>query len=181
MTGNFMWKATYQMLKLELATCTKNMKDYLFNAGLRYGRVMDPMRNLKGLAVDEIWGKDPIHPKEDIYTLLAEGALDVEKTCGNRQEKRKASDLGRDGGLSVGRKSPARGRNDSRGQGSWHGASSQHVAGPSGNSGSGGRKSGDGRWVPRGGRGWGGGDRGGCSARGGRGGRGSRYQYRGQY
>ena len=68
------------------------MKDNLFNAGLRYGRVMDPMRNLRGMAAVEIWGRDPIHPKEEIYTLLAEGVLDVEKTCGNRQEKRKTAD-----------------------------------------------------------------------------------------
>ena len=171
----------YQTLKLELAACSKHLKDYLFNAGLRYGRVMDPMRNLRGLVVDEIWGRDPIHPKEEIYSLLADGIMDVEKTCGNRQQKRKASDWVRDGSGNDGRERHARGGNESRGQGSRHGASSHHVSGPSDNSGSRGKSGGEGRWVPRGGRGWGGGDRGGRGERGGHGGRGGRYPYRGKY
>ena len=32
--------------------------------------VMDPQRNIKGLAVAEIWGKDPVHPEEEIYSKL---------------------------------------------------------------------------------------------------------------
>ena len=60
----------YQKLKQELAACTKNMKDFLFNTGLRYGRVMDPMRNLRGMSTDEIWGQDPVHPKDKVYALL---------------------------------------------------------------------------------------------------------------
>ena len=59
--------------------------------------VMDPQRNIKGLAVAEIWGKDPVHPEEEIYSKIAEGVLEVEQSCGGgggSNGKRKAAGYG---------------------------------------------------------------------------------------
>ena len=47
-------------LMTDLAACCAAIKDCLFNTGTRNGRVMDPLRNLKGLAAAEIWGVDPV-------------------------------------------------------------------------------------------------------------------------
>ena len=169
----------YQKLKQELAACTKNMKDFLFNTGLRYGRVMDPMRNLRGMSTDEIWGQDPVHPKDKVYALLADGVLDVEKTCGNRQEKWKMQDQDRDNGSGGKGERTVRGRSENRGQSSQYDSGASRYSGSADSIGE--RRGGGGRWISKGGRGWGGGKRGGRGERGGRGGRGGLYSHRGWY
>ena len=167
----------YQKQKQELAACSKSMKDFLFNAGLRNGRVMDPMRNLRGMSADEIWGRDPVHPKDEIYALLADGVLDVEKTCGNKQEKRKMQDRDWDSGSGDRVERTVRGRREDRGPGGQHDSAASRYSRPAGGTGEG--RGGGGRWASRGGRGWGGGERGGRCERGGRGSRGGRYSHRG--
>ena len=52
---------------------------------------MDPARALLGLTAAEIWDSDPIHPKADIYNILAKSVIKVELTCGSGQSKRKRS------------------------------------------------------------------------------------------
>ena len=80
----------------------KNIKDFLFTGGFRNGRIMDPARALLGLTAAEIWDSDPIHPKADIYNILAKSVIQVELTCGSGQAKRKRSQ--RDGsGTFAGR------------------------------------------------------------------------------
>ena len=79
----------FPKLKEELAACSGNIKNYLFTNGLRHGRVMDPARCMRDMSADEIWGSDPIHPREEIYSMIADGVLTVEKTCGSGQKKRK--------------------------------------------------------------------------------------------
>ena len=167
----------YQKLKQELAACSKNMKDFLFNAGLRYGRVMDPMRNLRGMSADEIWGRDPV--QDEIYALLADGVLDVEKTCGNRQEKWKMQDQDRDNGSGGQGERTVRGRSENRGQSSQYDSGASRYSGSADSIGE--RRGGGGRWISKGGRGWGGGRRGGRGKRGGRGGRGGLYSQCGWY
>ena len=73
----------------ELSACGSNIKKYLFTTGMRHGRVMDPARNLRGLSAAEIWGSDPVHPREEIYDLMDDSVREVEKTCGSGQQKRK--------------------------------------------------------------------------------------------
>ena len=53
------------------------------------GHVMDPARCMRDLSADDIRGLDPIHPREEIYNMIADGVLTVEKTCGSGQKKRK--------------------------------------------------------------------------------------------
>ena len=67
---------------------------------------MDPQRNLRGLAAAKIWGVDPVHPKAHIYSALVNGEVEVERSCGGDQLKRKAPDSGWDscsGGPSTAR------------------------------------------------------------------------------
>ena len=84
----------YPKLRQELATVNASIKDYLFTSGRRNGRAMDPLRNLQGLSPGDIWGSDPIHPKKDIYSRLADGVRDVERSCGPGHRKRSAEDAG---------------------------------------------------------------------------------------
>ena len=107
----------YTTLKQELAACAKNIKDFLFNSGMRNGRVMDPQKNLRGLSVADIWREDPIHPKEEVYAELAVGVIDVEKSCGNGRDKRKARDHSWDSGMASRGGRMVRGWADGSGQG----------------------------------------------------------------
>ena len=84
-------KDFYPKLKADLAASCTNIKDFLFTSGLRHGRVMDPARSTSGLAAAEIWGSDPIHPKQKVYEMLADGVVAVEKGCGSAKAKRKKS------------------------------------------------------------------------------------------
>ena len=163
--------AFYYTLKEELAACATTIKNFLFISGMRYGRVMDPQRNIKGLTIADIWDKDPVHPKEEIYAKIAEGVLEVERSCGGGggSGKRKAASYGPEEGGSQAHR-PVRGRLGERGshghnytnyspglpgsrygrrEGSDHSASPQ----PGSNTGWGTRRGrGEGRWRDRGGR-----------------------------
>ena len=95
----------YNKMREELNSSCKNIKDFLFTGGFRNGRIMDPARALLGLTAAEIWDSDPIHPKADIYNILAKSVIQVELTCGSGQAKRKRSQrdgsrtfAGREGG-----------------------------------------------------------------------------------
>ena len=82
----------YQKLKQDLTDCSLNIKDFLFTAGMRNGRVMDPQRNLRGMSVALTWGNDPVHPKEEVYDSLAEGMVAVKRSCNGSSTKRKRKD-----------------------------------------------------------------------------------------
>ena len=77
----------YPRMKENLAMCSGTIKDFLFTSGTRNGRVMDPARCLSGLAAAETWGTDPIHPIKEVYGLLADGVIEVEKSCGRSRTR----------------------------------------------------------------------------------------------
>ena len=81
----------YHQMKLDLVGCAQNIKNFLFTGGLRNGRVMDPARTTRDLAVAEIWGDDPIHPRDGIYSIIVDSVREVEKSCGSGKKKRKLS------------------------------------------------------------------------------------------
>ena len=81
-------------MKEDLSKCCGNIKDFLFTSAHRNCRVMDPTKNMAGLAASEIWGSDPVHPKPEIYDKLADGIIAVEKSCGSGQVKRKQPEDG---------------------------------------------------------------------------------------
>ena len=96
----------YQKMKDDLAACGGAIKDFLFTAGLRNGRLMDPARQLRSRAAAEIWGADPIHPKKEIYGLLADGVIEVARSCNGGQQKKSASSVGDGGTYSAAAKPP---------------------------------------------------------------------------
>ena len=81
----------YAKMKDDLVSCGTAIKDFLFTSGLRNGRVMDPGRQLRGLAAAEIWGTDPVHPKKEIYGLMADGVIEVERACGSGHSKTRSN------------------------------------------------------------------------------------------
>ena len=90
----------YTKMREELTASCRNIKDFLFTGGFRNGRLMDPARALLGLTVAEIWNSDPIHPKLEIYNIMAKSVIQVELTCGSGQTKRKRSQGHRGGNIS---------------------------------------------------------------------------------
>ena len=80
----------YQKMKEGLPTCCTVIKDFLFTSGLH------------GLTAAEIWGSDPIHPKKEIYGLLADSVIEVERSCSNGKQKT-SSNLRKDRGGSCSR------------------------------------------------------------------------------
>ena len=113
-------------MKLDMAACCGAVKDYLFTSGNRHGRLLDPARNLSGLAVTEIWGAEPVHPKKEVYALLANGAVEVEKSCGGTLSRVRTAvsspptshhGAGSRGGSNRGHGSPRQGGRSDRGRG----------------------------------------------------------------
>ena len=45
----------------------------------------------KRTAAAEIWGSDPIHPKQEVYEMLEDSMVAVKKGCGSAKAKRKKS------------------------------------------------------------------------------------------
>ena len=164
----------FRKLKEELSACSGNIKNYLFTNGLRHRRVMDPARCTRDLTAAEIWGTDLVHPREEIYNLIADGLLTVKKTCGSRQKKRKfaqADNPSSKGGhpLRAGHHQQEGHSNRDRHDNNWHGgrgyrprAGGAHSHGRGGGGGGGGgrpdswrgpvRMPSGGRGRPRGGR-----------------------------
>ena len=86
----------YPKMRDELAAFSTNIKNDLFTAGMGHGRVMDPVRAMRGLAAAKIWGRDTIHQLEEIYSKIADGIREVERTCGSGKSKRKRASRDKD-------------------------------------------------------------------------------------
>jgi hypothetical protein len=110
----------------QLADLTKNVKNFMFMNNLRNVVVLDPAVDMKGLADDEIWEDDPIHPRESFYDLLARSVVVV---GGARTKKRPAED-GNPGEPAATR--PQQQSNIPIGRGSNRGGASSYRAGRGG-------------------------------------------------
>jgi hypothetical protein len=160
-----------QQLKAELRGVSANLKDFLYTAGYRNIKVLDPNAIFRGREDDQIWGDDPIHPVEAAYDLLAAAGKELCVAAGNHSCKKRPradSDAGR---RSVQHRRPSTDdeRSNDGGEGSGYGGggnrdgvggSGGHGGGTVGRRGRGGE---DWRWS-RGlhrNRGGGGGGRGG--------------------
>jgi hypothetical protein len=58
-----------QQLKTELLWVATNLKDFLYTAGYRNIKVLDPGSVFRGREDDQIWGDDPVHPSDAAYDL----------------------------------------------------------------------------------------------------------------
>jgi hypothetical protein len=86
-----------QQLKSELRGVSANLKDFLYTAGYRNIKVLDPGTIFRGREDDQIWGDDPIHPVEAAYELLAAAGKEICVAAGNhscKKRPRAASDAG---------------------------------------------------------------------------------------
>jgi hypothetical protein len=109
-----------KMMK-DLDTLKRNYKDFIFRDGRRSMKILDPNVDLRGLEDDDIWGTDPVHPKNNVYKKIAEGIV---KMTGELPGKRRRSDSqddqqpGPSRGRGAGHNPGARGA--ARQQASWN-------------------------------------------------------------
>jgi hypothetical protein len=81
-----------------------NLKDFLYLSGKRFVKIVDPPYDMRSMTDNEIWGDaDPIHPKPEVYTKLAEGVinlrqsiLDKKEAMGSAQKRRRTNTAERD-------------------------------------------------------------------------------------
>jgi hypothetical protein len=98
-----------QQLTEDLKATAGNFKDFLFTHGFKNGKVVDPLINLRSMQNNEIWGKDPVHPKEAAYDKIVEGVLRVASTLEEAGKKRRRTDSLDGGASSSSRRTDGRG------------------------------------------------------------------------
>jgi hypothetical protein len=59
----------------ELKELTDHLRDFLFTSGYRQVKVLDPAVSWRGKDTSTLWGEDPVHPKEEAYSLIGEGVI----------------------------------------------------------------------------------------------------------
>jgi hypothetical protein len=59
----------------DLDNLKRTVKDCIFRQGNRSIKLLDPNVDMRGLEVADIWGADPVHPRAEIYTRIAEGVV----------------------------------------------------------------------------------------------------------
>jgi hypothetical protein len=75
-----------------------NFKKFLFHDGYRNIKLMDPNVDLRGLAEDEVWGEDPVHPMTAAFKKIAAGVIKItttkgkEASTGQSEAKRRRED-----------------------------------------------------------------------------------------
>jgi hypothetical protein len=58
-------------LTSELKVVADNLRDFLFTAGYKLTKVLDPAVSWRGKEKEELWGEDPVQPKEEAYKWMA--------------------------------------------------------------------------------------------------------------
>jgi hypothetical protein len=83
--------------KPELRGVAANLWDFLYTAGYRSVKVIDPSSVFRGREDDQIWGDDPVHPCDAAYDLVATAGKDLCEAAANhscKKRPRAASDAG---------------------------------------------------------------------------------------
>jgi hypothetical protein len=65
-------------IRSDLEGFKQNLKMYLHTGGHHHCRVMDPLVDTKEMSADNMWGKDPNKPTEEVYEKVAAGIHEVE-------------------------------------------------------------------------------------------------------
>jgi hypothetical protein len=99
----------------------KNLKDYLFHKGKRNIRVVDPTLVLKGMVDTEIWGLDPIHPKDEVYKKMAEDIVKVVADATESGKRGRSDSMNAEAGPSNRGRDPNYTRMEARGSGTPRG------------------------------------------------------------
>jgi hypothetical protein len=72
----------------ELKSVAENLRDFMFTSGYKLFKVLDPNVSWRGKQKEEIWGDDPVHPKEEGYKLMAQGVIIINTTMESGAKKR---------------------------------------------------------------------------------------------
>jgi uncharacterized membrane protein YgcG len=78
-----------QQLKTELRGVAANLRDFLYTGGYRNIKVLDPGSAFRGWEDDQLWGEDPVHPREAAYDLLANAGKDLCEAAANHSCKKR--------------------------------------------------------------------------------------------
>jgi hypothetical protein len=70
----------------------RNFKDFLFFAGMRNVKVLDPCMDIRGMEDMEIWSEDPVHPLPLVYTKIVTGVVKMTNTMAENEHKRRRTD-----------------------------------------------------------------------------------------
>jgi hypothetical protein len=95
----------------------RNFKDFLYFAGLRNIKVLDPCMDIRGLEDGEIWGDDPVHPHPLVYTRIVTGIVKMTNAMAENELKRHRTDSLE--GQDVRGNNARRGRHDLTPRGTW--------------------------------------------------------------
>jgi uncharacterized membrane protein YgcG len=114
----------------------RNFKDFLYFAGMRNVKVLDPCVNIRGMEDSEIWGEDPIHPLPLVYSKIVTGIVKMTNTMAENEHKRRRTDSLE--GQEVHGDNAWRGRHDLAPRGSWMGHEARGRGGNRGARGQGG-------------------------------------------
>jgi hypothetical protein len=100
-------------MMIKLDAYRRHLKDFTFSAGLKYIKVMDPSWDLRGMGVSEMWGDDPVHPKQEVYNNIATGVLmmaanmsDMRREAGGNKRRRTDSQEDTNNVRSGGNRAP---------------------------------------------------------------------------
>jgi hypothetical protein len=95
----------------------KNYKDFLYYEGMKGIKVMDPCMDKRGMEDGEIWGEDPIHPKQLGNSKIASGVIKMINNMADMEHKRRRTDSLESSG--SGGNDARRGRRDAGSGGEW--------------------------------------------------------------
>jgi hypothetical protein len=70
----------------------RNFKDFLYFAGMRSVKVLDPCMDIRGMEDDEVWGTDPIHRQPLVYSKIVTGVVKMTNNMAESEHKRRRTD-----------------------------------------------------------------------------------------
>jgi uncharacterized membrane protein YgcG len=121
-----------QHMRDALELLRKHFKDFLYYRSMRHIKILDPGMDIRGLSLEEIWGKEAIHPTPLVYCRIAASVIKIaEGMEADANNKRRRSDS--IDGQGRGGNNEQRGRrgtdprqdgrypDNNRGRGGWRG------------------------------------------------------------
>jgi hypothetical protein len=86
-------------MRVQLDGLRRNLREFLFTSGRRTFKVYDPNIVLKDFTAEQTWGDDPVHPKREVTSKMADAIIslvDSMEDTGRQEDGRSAG--GQDAG-----------------------------------------------------------------------------------
>jgi hypothetical protein len=64
-------------MRVQLDGLRRHLREFLFTSGRRNFKVYDPNVDLKDFTVEQTWGDDPIHPKREVASKMADSIISL--------------------------------------------------------------------------------------------------------